>query len=178
MSWARCRRVAWEDAAHGASVKSVAAGHWPSGGGGGGAESTAKMASEDEVPTFTSAGLDGVARVWRLEGVCSGGGGSDGGAGSAPAKLTPRLKCVAVLEGHGAGVRAVAMTGHDRDLPPPPNASRPRARVATASYDRTVRQGPTRRSFASYFQLPLLSSRSRTPKPRKSSHLKMLTTED
>ena len=100
--------------------------------------------------------MDGVTRVWKL----TDSGGGEMGAGT-------RMRCVAVLEGHAAGVRAVAMPAaplNQRRLASPRAASRthtkkhhqrqqvqeqgqeerrgghpPRALVATASYDRTVR---------------------------------------
>lgn len=160
-SWSRCRRVAAVEPAHGASVKSVASGRWPIGGKGGTLSSTGAASSDDDdaSPTFASAGMDGVTRVWRLMD-----GGSDG---VDPARASPMLKCLAVLEGHAAGVRAVAMpprfgeatdqprttspSSSRRDAHPPPRRHRPRqeqprrgrraprALVATASYDRTVR---------------------------------------
>ena len=115
--WWRCRRVATAEAGGGASVKSVASGHWP-----GPAQARA---------WFATASMDGSTRVWRLTDPDPG--------GRIPAVLT----CAATLDGHTAGVRAVAMPSPPRDrhrrAPKDPDARSPRPLVATASYDRSVR---------------------------------------
>lgn len=140
MSWSRCRRVAAVEPAHGASVKSVASGLWPAAAAAG---ARAPFADDDSFPSFASAGMDGVTRVWRLM------DGSRGGGVSRHHAPLPRLRCVAVLEGHAAGVRAVAMPPrlreandgvHGKQRPTTQHQQHPpRALVATASYDRTVR---------------------------------------
>ena len=98
-------------------MKSVASGHWP-----GPAQARA---------WFATASMDGSTRVWRLTDPDPG--------GRIPAVLT----CAATLDGHTAGVRAVAMPSLPRDrhrrAPKDPDARSPRPLVATASYDRSVR---------------------------------------
>ena len=106
--WSRCKRAAAVDPAHGASIKSVATGRWPCPA----SRSTRVVpghapvshgpghASSDHLrPVFVTAGLDGVTRVWRHAEVR--GSNPDGGG-------QLQLRCVAALEGHAAGVRAVA----------------------------------------------------------------------
>ena len=127
--WSRCRRVAAIHA-HSASVKCVSGGRWPAGRPG----ESGRMRGDDSRTTvdgFATAGMDGAARVWTLDGTSSSG-----------------FRCVAAFGDHTAGVRAVAM--------PPPRGGRDRASsssssssgiprtapemlAATGSYDRTAR---------------------------------------
>ena len=127
--WSRCRRVAAIHA-HSASVKCVSGGRWPAGHPG----ESGRMRGDDSRTTvdgFATAGLDGAARVWTLDGTSSSG-----------------FRCVAAFGDHTAGVRAVAMppprgTGRDRASSSSSSSGIPRTApemlAATGSYDRTAR---------------------------------------
>ena len=87
--------------------------------------------SRTTVDGFATAGLDGAARVWTLDGTSSSG-----------------FRCVAAFGDHTAGVRAVAMppprgTGRDRASSSSSSSGIPRTApemlAATGSYDRTAR---------------------------------------
>ena len=129
--WRKARLIAEDHHAHDASVKSISAGSWPFASEHLSSSPTSTVHAKLPV-TFATSGMDGVARAWRL----------DNG------EFTARLRCVAVLEGHNAGVRAVA-------LPPPHRSHCPTAMrlcAVTASYDKTVRlwyiEDKTQRRFA------------------------------
>ncbi|EEH59749.1 WD40 repeat-containing protein [Micromonas pusilla CCMP1545] len=118
--WRKARLVAVNEHAHDASIKGISAGSWPFAASEPLHLSFSSSSIDAKSPSiFATAGMDGVARVWRLV---------DG-------KVTERLRRVTVLEGHSAGVRAVA-------LPPPHRPHRPTAMrlgAVTTSYDATVR---------------------------------------
>jgi hypothetical protein len=78
---------------HGSDHGEIRYDHAVSGAGGGASQSLGSV--DDNGCFFATAGIDGVTRVWRVV--------ESGGA------QTTRLTCVAVLESHTAGVRAVAM---------------------------------------------------------------------
>ena len=127
--WSRCRRVAAIHA-HSASVKCVSGGRWPAAHPG----ESGRMRGDSgtTVDGFATAGMDGAARVWTLDGTSSSG-----------------FRCVAAFGDHTAGVRAVAMppprgTGRDRASSSSSSSSgiprtAPEMLAATGSYDRTAR---------------------------------------
>lgn len=104
--WSRCRRVAAADAAHGASVKSVAACAWPpaprAGARADRGDDAPRTRTPPRFPAFVTGGMDATARVWTLAERAPGGGDPD--AAAEPLALVPAR----TFRAHAAGIRAVA----------------------------------------------------------------------
>lgn len=103
--WSRCRRVAAADAAHGASVKSVAACAWPpaprAGARADRGDDAPRTRTPPRFPAFVTGGMDATARVWTLAERAPGG---DPDAAAEPLALVPAR----TFRAHAAGIRAVA----------------------------------------------------------------------